>query len=169
MFTFWMKHRNQLVPSSHQIQAVIVPREEALRYVRRLEQWYAQHTDEEIEQINKEGLADWIERENYETRLVKQQIELERKNRKKHPGYVYLLKSPYDDYKIGMTKAPNQRFKAFNTKLPFQCEFICMIETDDCVSLETELHTRFNHRHIRGEWFSLQADEIEYIKGLATS
>lgn len=96
-----------------------------------------------------------------------------RKTRFKHfkrssDGYVYLIKSQFDAYyKIGRAVNPEKRMRTFNVKLPFKVEFVCVIKTEDMYALETELHRRFKAKHIEGEWFALDAADVEYIKSLA--
>lgn len=82
-------------------------------------------------------------------------------------GFVYLLQSPTGVFKIGHTKNPNNRLQTFNVKLPFEVEYICVIQTLDMRALERELHTHFSTQRINGEWFKLTPEDVDYIKGLA--
>ena len=82
-------------------------------------------------------------------------------------GYVYLLQSVSGHYKIGRTVNPQNRLKTFGVLLPFEVEFIALIKSDDCVSLERSLHQTFRDFRVNGEWFNLAPDDVEYIKGLA--
>lgn len=82
-------------------------------------------------------------------------------------GFVYLLKADNGSFKIGRTKNPKSRSKAFSVTLPFDVEFICLIETPDMFTLETQLHERFASKRGNGEWFDLLPDDVDYIKGLA--
>lgn len=81
-------------------------------------------------------------------------------------GYVYLLWSEMGVYKIGRTKTPDTRLKAFSS-LPFEVRCECLIETDNASELEHSLHTRFADKRGRGEWFALNADDVQYIQSLA--
>lgn len=83
-------------------------------------------------------------------------------------GFVYLLQSPTGAYKIGRTRDPKNRLKTFEIKLPFEVSFICTIQTTDMYRLEHDLHVRFAGKRVNGEWFVLEVEDIEYIKGLAT-
>jgi hypothetical protein len=90
-------------------------------------------------------------------------------NRKQsRAGFVYLLKSETGHYKIGRTIDPKSRSKTFGIQLPFAVEFLAVIPADDMISLESELHRRFDEKRLSGEWFNLSDDDIEYIKGLAS-
>lgn len=89
------------------------------------------------------------------------------KKRKVTPGYVYLVQSPTGAYKIGKAKDPSNRQKTFDVKLPFEVEFIALIQSDDMRKLEAELHAQFADKRVNGEWFNLTPEDVEYIKGLA--
>jgi hypothetical protein len=84
----------------------------------------------------------------------------------KSPGFVYLIQSEHGECKIGKTHDLSARLHNFHIKLPFRTELIHSIKTDDNISLERELHTRFNAKRINGEWFSLTQEDIDYIKNL---
>jgi hypothetical protein len=92
---------------------------------------------------------------------------LSAKEKRLRNGYVYLLKSDTGHYKIGRTIDPENRQKTFGVQLPFNVQFECLIKSDDNHKLEKSLHERFEHRRVRGEWFDLTDDDVEYIKGLA--
>jgi hypothetical protein len=83
-------------------------------------------------------------------------------------GYVYLIQSPTGAYKIGRTKDPNDRMATFSVKLPFEVEYVCVIQTPDMYSLETDLHNRYAKQRVNGEWFQLNPEDVQYIKGLAS-
>lgn len=87
---------------------------------------------------------------------------------KDESGYVYLLKSENGHYKIGKAKNPDNRLKTFTVKLPFKVEYICTIQTVDMGELEAALHEQYETKRIDGEWFNLEPEDIEYIKGMAS-
>lgn len=77
-------------------------------------------------------------------------------------GYVYLIKHG-DKYKIGRTINLKNRLKNHkNSNLDI--EFIHSIKTDNCIKLENELHKKYAKNRIDGEWYSLNEDDILYIK-----
>ena len=82
-------------------------------------------------------------------------------------GYVYLIQSPTGTYKIGRTKNPADRMKTFSVKLPFEVEYVAVIQTLDMRGLEAALHRRYEDKHVNGEWFALDAADVEAIKALA--
>lgn len=75
-------------------------------------------------------------------------------------GFVYLIQSPTDDYKIGRTKNPYDRFGTFEVKLPFEVDYEWLIPTADMFALETQLKRRFIDKRINGEWFSLTEQDV---------
>lgn len=89
-------------------------------------------------------------------------------SKKSDPGYVYLLKNMEGTYKIGKAKNPEDRLKTFTVKLPFRVEYTCIIPSHDMAELERDLHDLFKHKRVNGEWFNLDPDDVEFIKGLAS-
>lgn len=81
-------------------------------------------------------------------------------------GYVYLVVSDSGYYKIGKTKYPDDRRQTFEIKLPFRIKFEALIFSENMNRLEKDLHAKFTHKRIDGEWFDLSADDVEYIKSL---
>jgi len=81
-------------------------------------------------------------------------------------GCVYLIRSDVGYYKIGRTVNPDNRITTFAVKLPFDVDYICVIETPDMYGLERELHQRFASKRVNGEWFALNDDDVAHIKSL---
>lgn len=82
-------------------------------------------------------------------------------------GYIYLIQSVTGAYKIGRTKNPDDRIKTFSVKLPFEVEYVCVVETENMYYLERELHRQFDTKRINGEWFKLSENDVSAIKALA--
>lgn len=72
----------------------------------------------------------------------------------------------YGLYKIGLSKDVRARIKTLGVALPFEIEPIHTIKTDDMVTLEKELHAQFNEKRVRGEWFALTPEDVEYVRSL---
>jgi predicted GIY-YIG superfamily endonuclease len=85
----------------------------------------------------------------------------------KYTGFVYLLQSPSQYFKIGCTKNLAKRYRDFCVSLPFEVEYLHVVSTQNMFRLEAELHRRFASKRVNGEWFDLSAEDVEYIKGLA--
>lgn len=83
-------------------------------------------------------------------------------------GYVYLLRNEVDPtiFKIGRTRNPKSRRETFGILLPFEVEYVCLVQTHNMFELERELHIRFADQRVNGEWFALTAEDVEYIKSL---
>lgn len=97
-------------------------------------------------------------------RIKVQQIEVMRACT--NHGYVYLVQSPTGSYKIGRTKDPDNRMKTFSVKLPFEVDYVCLLETADMYALERDLHRKFASKRINGEWFMLAPADVAHIKEL---
>ncbi len=85
-----------------------------------------------------------------------------------HKGYVYLLKSPTAFWKIGKTKNPDDRRRTFSVKLPFEVQYAHLIYCHNMHKLEKELHIIFKKKRVDGEWFSLNEDDVRWIKQFNT-
>lgn len=83
-------------------------------------------------------------------------------------GYVYLLQTGEDGiYKIGKTKEPQNRRRTFGVLLPFDVDYVCLIETDNMTRDEAKLHLRFARQRIgRSEFFHLSEHDVAYIQSL---
>lgn len=77
-------------------------------------------------------------------------------------GYIYLVKMG-ENYKIGKTKKPKERLVEF-TKMPQKIETVVCEKVKGYSDEEKFLHTIFSHKNIRGEWYSLDKNDIENIK-----
>lgn len=80
-------------------------------------------------------------------------------------GFVYLA-SGDGYYKIGLSKNPVHRIETIGSKLPFELEILCSINTNDTRRLESELHRKFDDKRLSGEWFRLDHFDVEEIKGM---
>jgi hypothetical protein len=69
--------------------------------------------------------------------------------------------------KIGMTKSFRQRFSELNSSDVLVC--LNTIEMHDDIETETDLHHKFRHLRIHGEWFTPGKDLLEYIAALPKS
>jgi predicted ATP-grasp superfamily ATP-dependent carboligase len=81
-------------------------------------------------------------------------------------GYVYVLKAhkPFEEcYKIGRTNKPARRFSEFAVKLPYKVETVCVWREDDCHDVESELHNIFAAKRLDGEWFKLDAKDVDWL------
>ncbi len=82
------------------------------------------------------------------------------------PGYLYLIEGKPGEYKIGLSAVPQQRISVLGVQLPFSIEVIHLIETDNMLAAERQLHERFAAQRINGEWFALTDSDVAYIQSL---
>jgi len=91
------------------------------------------------------------------------------KDEKGFEGFVYLIGNHEQKiYKIGLSRQPKERYKAFRTKLPFEVEVIHQIETTDMKKAEKVLHNWMNDKNAHGEWFNLSQADVDFMCNLAT-
>ena len=82
--------------------------------------------------------------------------------------YVYLTKAGFG-YKIGRTTRPDQRPLQVAGNCPIELEMVIVIEVPDSKSAERRLHWHFADKRLRGEWFALDNQDVELIKGFPAS
>lgn len=75
---------------------------------------------------------------------------------------VYLIRAA-QFYKIGISSDFKKRLPSIQTGCPIKCEYIGTIPHPDPVSLERELHLRFQDFKTFGEWFDLGDDNIKIL------
>lgn len=78
-------------------------------------------------------------------------------------GYVYVLESAYG-YKVGRTKNMPNRMRAFGVKLPIMYTIPLCAWFDDHFEAEASYHRLFADKHINGEWFNLQEQDVAMIR-----
>jgi hypothetical protein len=83
------------------------------------------------------------------------------------PGVVYLLRADNGYHKIGRAKCLTPRVTQIGIQVPMHIELAYHFEADDCVLAEAHLHERFAAKRVKGEWFDLSPEEVEWICGIA--
>jgi len=82
-------------------------------------------------------------------------------------GFVYLFsQNDTTYYKIGMTTSDSvkSRFASFCTYSPNGANIDLIIPTTNPLKIEKELHKKFSHKRLHGEFFNLSNEDIDVIK-----
>lgn len=83
------------------------------------------------------------------------------------PYYLYLMQDLSNKfYKIGISKSPVYREKTLQSEKPNILMLNCTIFTSriEAYNKEKELHKKYNHYRIRGEWFNFSSLELQEIE-----
>jgi len=94
-------------------------------------------------------------------RLVAEVIR-EAMQEKKSNGYIYVSEMK-GVYKIGQTTEPEVRIKKGDTIGPWVRNVITIKYVKGYKDIEKELHKKYKHRRMVGEWFGLTATELNEI------
>ena len=78
-------------------------------------------------------------------------------------GFVYVFATDQGWYKIGRSRRPQKRVKAFDS-LPFKVWIDYVIPTPDAPALEAALHRRFAGSRVSVEWFTLSEADLAWIR-----
>jgi hypothetical protein len=78
-------------------------------------------------------------------------------------GYTYFIRCG-DRVKIGRSADPLRRMAALSMSNPEALQLLGVLPGSD---RESELHRRFAHQRLRGEWFSLDGELAAFIQTLA--
>lgn len=89
--------------------------------------------------------------------------QIKRKRRLEEIGFIYILKSKYG-CKIGKSRELEKRLNLFDVKLPFKIECILTVQTKEYHTKEKILHERYASKHLDGEWFQLDENDIIEIQ-----
>lgn len=105
--------------------------------------------------------------DEYESFIKRKKFSSKIKTANKKSGYVYFigLKDFEGHVKIGNSSNTNflRRQKNIETTSPHDTFLIGYIQSNDCVSLEKELHKTFYESRKKREWFNIQYSAIRQI------
>lgn len=80
---------------------------------------------------------------------------------------VYVLQMG-DIYKIGRSSNIQRRMSELCGMLPYPTVLICTIpDSRKLKSVELELHRRYSSKRLNGEWFTLEPEDVVYVRSLA--
>jgi len=106
------------------------------------------------------GTSDWPGWEKYIGLFPKSDLSQSQRARS---GFVYLIKIPSGEYKIGRSNDVGRRMQDFSTSSPHAFQLVHKIVADDMVEAERLLHKKFLEKSVKGEWFNLSSADLEYI------
>lgn len=80
-------------------------------------------------------------------------------------GFVYLIRHCVDGrlVKIGYSAAPARRQKEIENAEGCDLQLLAIIPSPDMRMLEARLHEKYSFYHVRGEWFSLDDEQVGEI------
>jgi hypothetical protein len=104
------------------------------------------------------AVSDWLKQS------AKQELESRQQARM---GFVYLLKADNGLYKIGQSKVVDDRIKQLGLTLPYELSLVLTIKSEYYKDLEAAFHESLADKRIKGEWFKLNKEDIEFIKQAA--
>lgn len=69
-------------------------------------------------------------------------------------------------FKIGISVDPKSRLSSLQTASDTSLRIVHIVECRDALKLEAKLHRKFSSKRLSGEWFELNEQDIEFVKGL---
>lgn len=84
-------------------------------------------------------------------------------------GFVYIVTDGNGHYKIGYTTNLAQRLSALNMGLPTEMTVEIAYHSEHCQREEAKWHKRFADKRLKGEWFTLTAEDLTAIRNEAGS
>jgi len=85
------------------------------------------------------------------------------------PGYVYLIESlgdPNQNYKIGISKTPKERFDTLKNQSPYPQRVVKCIQCSNMSTTENVFHSIYATKRRHGEWFKLSKSDLKQVKEL---
>jgi hypothetical protein len=139
----------------------ILTRAEWLEIRERVDAFYDTYSDEAIEEYN-DPVREMRAREAIQNRQEAKTVKPPK------AGYIYLICGEETSwYKIGQSKSPKIRLKQLGTQGPFHCRLIHSFGVADMDGVESFLHEHFRSKRAQGEWFNLDAGDVEWFATFA--
>jgi predicted GIY-YIG superfamily endonuclease len=110
-----------------------------------------------------------LPREKTKREIEKEQDRIERdrlyQQNKKH-GYVYLMHSENDFYKIGISKNVKRRAWELNRYIPIVIRAVHYFACHDYRKVERALHEKYSSKRVQYEWFKLDKKDVKWITSI---
>lgn len=147
----------------------MVPKADFLRLAADLMRFYDMFDDQDVEDHNQTLLDDRVFERPYPAdpppsreapkpsgKGIRRMIN----TRDEVPGFVYLMRDTIHQhcYKVGLTRDVKNRIRQIG-----QVHLIHTISTDNMAITEKELHFRLENKHINGDWFALDDENVKAI------
>ncbi len=88
-------------------------------------------------------------------------VKIESPTKSCRPQSVYFIADAYGHVKIGYATSVQDRFR--DLQVAHASELTILLDIPGGPKLEKELHQRFADHRVRGEWFALSSEILEYI------
>lgn len=86
-------------------------------------------------------------------------------HRSSYYGYIYLLQCS-EHFKIGFSLTPHKRIQQLRTGSPHPIRLVHELRTPFYKLIEKQLHHKFRSKRGKGEWFTLDPEDVEHIRSL---
>ncbi len=140
-----------------QPDGLVVTHDKAIAMIRCLEDFYREHTEDNLAAFNKSVL--------YHQRHPAPKKKY-RPSKNKVSGWVYIVQGVDGYYKIGMTTDMEKRLRALATNSHTPLTLVHAIKCRNCARAERKLHKQFSGKRGHGEWFRLNAADLAQLKSL---
>jgi len=84
--------------------------------------------------------------------------------KRKISNLVYLIGAENGLTKIGITNNIFSRFSGLNTSSPVELSLVFYFEAKDAAKTERLLHDKYAVKRVKGEWFNLSVEDVDWIK-----
>lgn len=83
--------------------------------------------------------------------------------KKRKSRFVYFLREEFGLTKVGIAVDIESRINQIQTSYPYRLDLLALIDSDHARSIELKIHTQYEHKRHRGEWFELSYSEINDV------
>jgi len=80
--------------------------------------------------------------------------------------FIYAIGHPHGFVKIGHSSDPQRRLSGIQTGSPYRLWIIVQVPSRNPEAVEEQLHSRFENKQVRGEWFELSNNDYDTLSDL---